>query len=198
MVCLVLLGGTGCGQNRAADSGNKCFAALGEVMAAKVNGLNGGKGSVVLVVGETDNNQTTDLGQTIAAFRKTLDQSVQTRGVETVPMPAMPPPGFEALSAAKLAALLQKYSDAKYLISFVGVPVLTPRQVAQLPSPRPRVVAVVTFNAPTRAMFASQVLCLAAVPVPGNRDAAFGGSAQELFDAQYQLVTQETAGLLPR
>lgn len=47
-------------------------------------------------------------------------------------------------------------------------------------------------------MFAGKVINLAALPKPGADQATSGGSAQEHFDVQYQLVTPEHAGVLPR
>jgi hypothetical protein len=135
----------------------------------------------------------------IDAFCKALGNDITVSGTEIVKTPAARGPGSELLPAAKFAELLQKYSSADYLVSFVGVPHLTPGQIAQLPSPRPRVVAVITqYPPPTRAMFEGQVLCLAAVPKLEVQNEPVKGSAREIFDAQYQLVTPETAGVLAR
>ena len=198
LACLALLAVSGCGQHRDAEVGDQRYQALGEVMATKLNEMAGGKGRLVLVVAESANNQSAAFGQTVAAFRKALSKSLQISVTETAAMPVLLRPGAEPLPADKLAALLQKYSDTDYLVSFVGVPVLTPAQISQLPSPRPQVVEVVAFDNPTKAMFAGKVLALAAVSKPGTQDAAVGGSVQEIFDAQYQLVTPDTAGLLVR
>jgi hypothetical protein len=197
-VILALLAGNGCDKHQSSNIQNNRYTALGVVMAAKLNEMSGGKGSIVLVVGESDNNQPTPVGQAIAAYRNALGKLIQISATETVTMPAVLMPGFEPLPAGKFAELLQKYSSADYLVSFVGVPLLTSAQIAQLPSPRPQVVEVIAYNAPTKAMFAGKVLSLAAVFKPGDQAAAVGGSAQEIFDDQYQLVTPATAGGLPR
>jgi hypothetical protein len=196
VACLVLLAVSGCGQHRDAEVGDKRYLALGEVMATKLNEMAGGKGRLVLVVAESANNQSAAFGQTAAAFRKALGKSLRISVTETVAMPALLRPGAEPLPADKLATLLQKYSDTDYLVSFVGVPVLTPEQISQLPSRRPQVVAVVTFCPPTQAMFAQKVLCLAAVSKPEPDQAATGRPAQEMFDTLYQVVTPETADIL--
>jgi hypothetical protein len=196
-VGLALLAGSGCGQQQDAKFENSRYSALGEVMAAKVNELARGKDRLVLVIAESDNNQPTALGQTIAAFRKTLDKSFQA-SVESVVTPAVVFSGSEPLSADKFTALLQKHADADYLVSFFGVPVLTPAQMDQLPSPRPQVVEVVAFNPPTKTMFAKKVICLAALNKPAAQGADATGSSLEIFDSCYQLVTPETAVSLPR
>lgn len=198
VLCLGLLVGSGCGRNSDSKVEGSRYSALGEVMAAKVNELAGGKpGGVVLVVAASDNDQPTAFGQAAAAFRKALDKSLKAE-VETVNTPAVAFSGSDPLSADKFTALLQKHAGADYLVSFVGVPVLTPAQMDQLPSPRPRVVAVVTFNPPTKAMFARKVVCLAALAKPEAQGDVTGGSAQEMFAACYQLVTPETTRLLAR
>jgi hypothetical protein len=196
-VGLAILAGTGCGKHPGGKVENSRYTALGEVMAGKLNELAGSQGSIVLVVGESDHNQPTPIGQAITAFRNALGKSVQISATETVTMPAVLPPGFEPLPADKFAGLLQKHGGADYLVSFVGVPVLTPAQIGQLPSRRPQTVEVVTFRAPSKAMFANKVVCLAALSRQVLEQGATGGAAQEIFDSHYQLVSRENAGALP-
>lgn len=198
VMCLAMLAGAGCDNHPGGKVESNRYTALGEVMALKMNELAGGKGRVVLVVAESDNNQPTAFGQAAAAFRKALGKSVQITATEMVSTPAVSFPGFEPLSTDKFAGLLQKHADADYLVSFVGMPVLTPAQMDQLPSPRPQVVQVVVFNPPTKAMFAKRVVCLAALTKPAAQGADLTGSSQEMFDACYRLVTPETAASLPR
>lgn len=197
-VGLALLAGSGCGEQQNAKVEAGRYPALGEVMATELNELAGGKGKVVLVIAESDRNQSTAFGQASDAFQQALDKSFQT-GIETVVTPAVQLSGSEPLSADKFAALLQKHADADYLVSFVGVPVLTPAQMAQLPSPRPQVVEVVACNPPTKAMFANKLICLAALCKPADQGMnATGGFSREIFDVCYRLVTPETAASLPR
>jgi len=191
MLCLALFVVCGCGQKTKVESIDLSrYAALGEVMAGKTADLCGGNGSIVLVVSESDNGKPTAYGQTIDAFRKALVDTVHIAAIESVKIPAASMPGVEPFPAGQFADLLQKYSTANYLVSFVGVPFLTADQIAQLPSPRPQVVVVVVHNAPDKAMFTGKVVCLAAVPKVVSDDATAGAhSSQELFGAQYDLVT---------
>jgi hypothetical protein len=193
--CLAFGAVSGCGQHQDTKVKSSRYSALGEVMASKLNEMAGGKGRIVLLVAENDNNHETAFGQTIAAFRKAVSQSFQMN-LETVATPTVIFPGSEPFPADKFAALLQKHADADYVVSFVGVPALTPAQIDQLPSPRPQVVEVVTFNPPTKAMFAKKVVCLAVVPRPASDQAATGRTSQEMFDALYQVVMTETASIL--
>lgn len=195
--CLCLAVGSGCGGEKGKVDVNR-YTALGEVMAAKTTELCGGKGNLVLVVGDRDNNQPSGYGLAIDAFRKALGKDMQVTATEVVKMPTVIMRGDEPVPAEKFAELLQKYSSADCLISFVGAPNLTSRQIVELPSPRPRVVEVVAHNQPTKAMFASKVISLAALPKPGSQNTAAGSSAREIFDASYQIVTPETTEALPR
>lgn len=197
VVLICLLAGSGCGGGKGGVDSDR-FSALGTVMAGKTAQLCDGKGKVVLVVSTNDKDQATPYGIAFDAFRKGLGNSIQVTATEAVQTPRVLMRGIEPLPADKFVELLQKYASADCLVSFVGVPILTPGQIAQLPSPRPRVVVVVTHNTPTRAMFAGKVINLAALPKPGADQATSGGSAQEHFDVQYQLVTPENAGVLPR
>jgi hypothetical protein len=197
VICLCLTAGSGCGKAKAKVGSNR-FTALGEVMAEKTTQLGDGKGALVLVVAEKDNHQSTDYGLAADTFRKALGKGMQVVATEAVKTPPVLTRGVEPLTAEKFFELLQKYSSADYLVSFVGVPPLTSAQIAQLPSPRPQVIEVITYNAPTKALFAGKVLSLAAVFKPESQEAALGGSAQEIFDAQYQLVTPVTVSLLAR
>ena len=197
LLTLALLTGSGCGQKTKVEDNR--YTALGEVMAGKTSELCGSKRSIVLVVSERDNGQPTAFGQTLDAFRRALGKGVQIVATESVPTPALALRGIEPLPAEKFAELLQKYSTADYLVSFVGLPVLTPAQIEQLSSPRPQVVAVVVNNAPSPGLFARKVICLAALPKLAPDPAAAGaGSVQEQFEAHYQMVTPETAKTLLR
>jgi hypothetical protein len=156
-----------------------------------------GKGGVVLVVSENDKDQATPYGVAFDAFRKGLGKSVPVIATEVLQTPKVIMRGVETFPAEKFAELLQKYSSADCLVSFVGVPALTSGQIAQLPSSRPRVVVVVIHNTPTKAMFAGKVISLAALPKIGTDEAPPGSSVQEIFDAQYQIITPENTGALP-
>jgi len=196
---VLVLASAGCGRTAKIERGP--YEALGEVAAKATSRLLGDKGKIVLLVSEADNNASTALGMAVQTFNDTLKHAggVQVTATETIkPAAAIPVSGAEPLTPAKLAELLAKHVTADALVSFVGVPRLTPEQMRQLPQPQPKVVAVVTFNPPTKAMFAQGVLHLAVLAEPAV-DAAkrTPATTQEWFDANYRLVTPATAGLLP-
>ena len=196
---VLVLASAGCGRTAKIERGP--YEALGEVAAKATSRLLGDKGKIVLLVSEADNNASTALGMAVQTFNDTLKHAggVQVTATETIkPAAAIPVSGAEPLTPAKLAELLAKHVTADALVSFVGVPRLTLEQMRQLPQPRPKVVAVVTFNPPTKAMFAQGVLHLAVLAEP-VADAAKRTPATTLewFDANYRLVTAANSGSLP-
>ena len=196
LLVLVLTAGTGCGKKNQAAADR--YSALGAVLGAKTRELAGGHGSIVLAVSDSDNEPYATFSPTVAAFTKALGGGVQ---VATVRVPTAPVVlrGVDPLKPEQLVALLQQQAAADCLVLFTGVPALTPDEIAQLPSPRPKVVAAVVFNPPSRAMFDGKVLWLAALHKPmAEGGPSPGASAQEQFDAAYMLATPENAGsLLP-
>jgi hypothetical protein len=195
VVYLALLAGSGCGkQSRAAWTPHEV---LGEEMAQKTMELCHGKGSLVLVTGE-EGKSNPAISETVDAFRKALNGSLRIEATETVLVPLAMSSGLDLLSAEKFQELLQKHASADVLVSFVGIPHLTTTEIAALPSPRPKVVEVISFNLPAKTMFAQGVVCLVALAKPASGEEAKGThSKEELFDAQYQLITTETANSLP-
>lgn len=194
---LALLLAGGCGKVGGQVDSNR-FSTLGMVMAEKSAQLCPEHGSMVLVVSKNDSGQSTPYGLAFESFRKALGNKVTVGGTEIVPTPKALGPGMDPLSADQFAELLQKHSGVDCLVFFIRVPALTTRQIAQLPSPRPQVVAMIPNPQLTRAMFSGKVLGLAVMAKPGEPEAAAGGSLQQQFDAQYQLVTLETSGQLAR
>ena len=186
---ITILSGAGCGSKGSTAGGP---AALGEIMGKKTAELMGGHGSVVLLISELDNEKSEGLATTMAAFKKALGKSVTVSAVENLhlrPMPGLPP-----FSPQSFSEVLQKYATSDALVSFVMLPVLTPENVRQLPSPRPKVVLMV--GGPLKNLFAQGVVSLAALPKPAAEAGAQPHTAQEWFDARYQLVTPDTAGML--
>jgi hypothetical protein len=196
---VVLVGLSGCGRGGRVEGGP--YVALGEVAAKATSGLLEGHGRIVLVVNETDNHTATALGQAVKVFNATLKKAggVQVAATETIKAGAGPAiSGAEPLAPTKFLELVTKHASADALVSFVGVPRLTPEQIGQLPQPRPKIVAAVTFNLPARSLFDQGVLHLAIVPQSGTEPAAKPPTTtQEWFDANYRLITPETAGALP-
>jgi hypothetical protein len=197
---LFVLSLSGCGKSAKVESGP--YLALGEVAAKATAGLLEGSGKIVLLVNEDDNNAATAVGKAIAAFRETIKKS---SGVQIIATEAIKPnlaapmlSGLEPLPAPKFLELVSKYASADALVSFVGMPRLTAEQIAGLPAQRPKVVAAVTYNPPMKIMFEQRVLYLAIVSQAAAVSAAKPlRSSAEWFEANYQLITPETATALP-
>lgn len=186
---ITILSCDGCGSKGSAAGGP---AALGEVMGKKTAELIGGHGSVVLLISEVDNNKSEGLATTMAAFKKALGKSVTVSAVENLRL--RPMPGLPLFSPQSFSDVLQKYATADAVVSFVMLPVLTPEDVRRLPSPRPKMVLMV--GGPLKNLFAQGVVSLAALPKPATDAGLKPHTAQEWFDARYQLVTPDTAGIL--
>ncbi len=199
---IVLVGGVlagwlalcGCGKKEAGTTGDKRWAALGQVMAERTTALCNNGGNIVLLINKNDQANDTSFAQTADAFRKHLGPAVKVMATESIDLPLSAAPGMEPFSANQLADVLQKYATADYVVSFVGVPRLTTAQIAQLPSPRPPMIVVIARSQPTPEMFSQKVVSLVAVPKMLS-DAELAEvhsgramSAQEVFDAQYQVL----------
>jgi hypothetical protein len=195
----VLLGLSGCGRGAKIERGP--YTALGEVAAKATSNMLADKGKVVLLVSEADNNSATAVGLAVKTFKDVLRQTggAQVAATETIkPTVAIALSGAEPLTPARFVELVSKHASADALVSFAGVPRLTLEQIGQLPQARPKVVAVVTYNPPTKAMFARGVLHLAILARPAaDTSVRTPTTTQEWFDANYQLLTPATAGLMP-
>lgn len=190
VLAVLALAGGGCGSS----SGNDTNAVLGQVMGQQTAALLGGKGSVVILISQPDNEPSTGLDDTIAAFKQGLGKSI-TVTVDNLKL--QPLPGELLLTPQKFAAALQQHATADALVSFVVLPPLSAGAVQSLPSPRPKVVSMT--GVPAKNLFAQGVVYLAVAPkatAPGASTSS--GSVQSQFDAQYQLVTPATAGSLPQ
>ena len=192
---LVLSLSAGCGKKSTVGTVNdKCLTALGQIMGGKTTALCSHGGNIVLLVNKNDQAASAPYAQTIGAFRQSLGQSIKIIATEDIDMPATLAPGMEPFSFNQLTGMLQKYANADYLVSFVGIPQLNPEQIAQLPSPRPQVIVVIARSRPTQVMLNKKVVSLVAVPKGLSDEAladlysARSSTAQELFDARYETV----------
>ena len=126
----------------------------------------------------------------MAAFKQALGKTVKVSAVENLQL--HPLPGLPLFSSQNFSDVLQKYATADAVVSFVMLPMLTPDEVRRMPSPRPKVVAMV--GGPLKNLFTQGVVSLAAQPKPDPNTATKPGTAQECFDANFQLVTLDNAG----
>ena len=173
--------------------------ALGQVAAEVSAELLQNRGQVVLLVGAGDQKTVTGTGVAVAAFQEHLKKTgVQVQAIEILPVEdGMLLSGMEPVSAAQFLEIYGKHPAADALVSFVGAPRFDAQQFAQLPNPRPKFIAAVTFSPPSRAMFASGLLHVAIVTRGDAPPAPSSASAREQFDACYQLIRAEDAGNLP-
>ena len=195
---LALFALAGCSDQAKVQNGP--YLALGETTARATSDLLGGRGRISFIVSEADNNTDTAAGQALKAFKAALKKAgtITITATETAPAPGLMLSGVEPLPAAKFIELVQKHATDDAVVSFMGVPRLSAEQIAQLPNPRPKLIAAMTFNPPSKALFAQGILQLAVIPrlQPGDA-AAQPKTTAEWFDSAFQLITPETAGALP-
>lgn len=174
------------------------YSALGETAADITAELLPNKGSIVLLVSEGDQKPVTGTGRTVAAFQARLKTlGLPVKATEVFPAPDALLSGMEPVSAARFMEAIAKHATADAIVSFVGAPRLDAPQIAQLPNPRPKFVAAVTFNPPLRAMFDSGVLHAAIVARAAAQPVSPAASSREQFEASYQLIRAGNAGSPP-
>ena len=173
--------------------------ALGAVAASVTAELLAGKGAVVLLVNAEDQKPNTAIGKAVEAFREALKQTgVEVQAVEEFPALSAPLlSGMEPVPADKFVEAVKKHATADAIVSFVGAPRFNAQQIAELPNPRPKIIAAVTFNPPARAMFAAGVLHAAIIARSGGPSAAPSAGTQEQFDTNYQMIRADNVNLLP-
>jgi hypothetical protein len=197
LAALGLLLGTGCGRPGKVEVGPA--AALGEVAASESANLLGNSGQIVILVSETDKDSSTALGIAFKAFTEALKNTgLKVVATETIRLPELVLSGTDPVPADRFLELVSKHAAVDALISFVGVPRLSAAQITQLPPQRPKIVVAAVFNPPSKMLFAQGVVHLAILPrratTPAEKPPR---TAREWFEANYQVVTPETAGSLP-
>ena len=96
--------------------------------------------------------------------------------------------------------VLKKASEEDVIVSLLGPPVLTDRDVQRLGASHPKVVAVCSGWAPRqvnlRRIFEQGLLTTAIISRP-DPSASGGGSAQEIFSRNFALITSANLSELP-
>lgn len=122
------------------------YEEIGIRAAEETAKLLGQKGRVVVIAGELDSPV---IGAEVKAFQKALRKQpgLSIVAVETVAIDPLRPPEF--------VALFQKHAGVDAVVSFYGFPEFSPSQLAQLPTPLPKVVAILNGILGAKQLFAS-------------------------------------------
>ncbi len=179
----------------------KPFQGLGEVVGEETVKLIKQHGEVVVVVMDTGNNKMPAITAPLDAFQHVLKESsgVRIRATETVKtdLQAMIGPGM-LISANQFIALLDKYSSADAIVTFVGVPTMQPSDWERLPSRRPKVIDAGAFSPQLREFMNRDIVQVAIQPrfKPGQNTAE-PTTPREWFERFYTVVTAANMSELP-
>ena len=170
---------------------------VGEVVADETIRLIGRQGKIVIWSGDIDPS-----ALTLATLTETLRKNSAISIVSTEPIGGHFNVWLdsESLPTERFFDLMKKHADVDAIISFAGIPVLRPEQIAQLDSRRPKLILVFSSqDLPDRMLFERGVVQLAIVPRYESlrRTGVKPATPREWFDREYQVVTAETAASLP-
>jgi len=165
-------------------------SALGQVTAEVTAEALQNHGKVVVLISSEDEKPVTGTGKAAAVFQERLKgMGLQVEAVEVLPsMGAVMVSGMEPVSAAQFLALYGKHPSADAIVSFVGAPRFSAEQIAQLPQPRPKFIAAVTFNPPARDMYTAGVLYATILARPTGPGQTLAADTPTEFSANYQLI----------
>ncbi len=174
--------------------------ATGWVMAQEALARLQPSGQITVITRDTSafKNPATDIQ--MASFKKALGQSHATiRSVYALQVDPLRP---VEVPAGDFYGILKKTPKGSVIVSFMGPPMLTASQCAQLGENKPAVVAFCAGNLPAlvdlRSLFEQDVLQAAVVDRPAGRVPGSGrGNLRACFDQSYQVITAANLGDLP-
>ncbi len=180
--------------------------AIAAVMATEAGRLIGNQGQVVLITTDSPTAQG-QVDNFKAAFEK--DGGMKISAVEKIEMKKMGPPlSPGTIPSASFLQAMEKYPDARAVVSLLGLPELTPEDVAKLPSKMPKFLALSQTGSGVRDMLGRKILQSVIVqrqpsPGPGPKKVATPYPAAqlsvlkqipswEIFDQRYQILTPDS------
>ena len=166
--------------------------AIGEVLAAEVIKVSGGKGELTVITMAPGDSEV--MAAQFAAFKAALGKAGGLKIRKHVEIEsdkkAKYGPGY-GLSASKLARELKKHPDVAVLVSFVGVPTMDESELKELGEPVPPIVAFARDADKLGALAQKQILRAAIVPrfrfpAPGPE---VPHTPMDWFNQKYQVLT---------
>jgi hypothetical protein len=174
--------------------------ALGQAVAKEAVNLLGSGGRVTLVVRDTRvfPNPATDYQ--VAAFRETLRKAKVS--IAATNLIKLDPLRLPRVAPGDFLEIIKRTQEGDVIASFLGPPVISAKEKAQLGDKRPRIVAVCTGPMPRQInlqeLFAQNLLHAAVISLP-SPDPALPKTEnlQIWFDHFFQLVTPANLNDLP-
>ena len=122
------------------------YEAVGIRAAEQTATLLGRKGRILVIAAELDSPV---IGAEVKQFQKTLrkDSGLSVVAVETVMA--------DPLRPAQFIELLNKYTGVDAVVSFYGFPEFSDAELARLPQPLPKIVAILTGTEGAKRLFAA-------------------------------------------
>jgi hypothetical protein len=175
------------------------FQAYTQVTAQEVSRLLGGRGDVVVLMWGQPSDDASHPGGPPDV--QAVCQALQKAGLRLVAKEPVPPvkTGFDIVwTAENYRAVLDKYPQATAIVSFVGTPRLSARDIQGLPSARPKLIVVRLAKAETTRPLLEQGVVDAAIlpqvePPFADRPPK---TTREWFDKYYLFATPATAAKL--
>lgn len=165
---------------------------LGETLAAQVHQSLGGQGQIVVVAIPASASEV--VATQIDAFRRWLatHPGITVAEIEIVDTENKPKYGpGTGLSASRLVRLAKKHAATDALVSFIGLPELDAKELAELGARGPRLFATARDVKKLAPLLGSGRLQRAIVPRFQFPSPVTGdpGTPQEWFDLQFQVIS---------
>ena len=176
------------------------YEALGAVLAEETGKLLDNQGQIVIVTFDPAQGRMLDAEAELAGLRKALKKqgSMSVVAVEPIRVQLHEVEGQDDPEADQIIAILEKHAGVGAVISLVGAPTFSDRQLRELPEQKPKLIVVGGPVATLKTLMQKGLVHVAVVPhlsasSAGNRSS----HARELVDQFWLVVTPATAASLP-
>ena len=179
------------------------FAELGGLVADETTKVLGHSGRVVVLTVDTATYKVATLDTLLAVFKKTLARKGNFT-IQTVEKFRVPPTMFMALSsgalvppgvewpAGRFANILAAHENADAIVSFVGLPPLSPENLGEVNPKKIKIVIVSHRDPDLSSLLKAGLIELAIVPrdQTDSQPQAKSGAAREHARQNYEILTR--------
>jgi hypothetical protein len=185
--------------NRPSSAGSAPLNALGQITAEETMKLLNNSGRIVVIGPDPVAYVVSPaLKDRLTAFEQVLKKSAITLEATEIP-PMDEASGQCVISPSLYSSFVGKYPDIDAIVSFVGAPLLTAKDLRSLPKKMPKFLALSLTDTPLKPLFRAGVIQVAIVNrlEPAPVSSSTPKSAREFFDQSYQVITSDNASSLP-
>lgn len=178
------------------------YQALGAVAAEETSKLLGHHGEIVIVIHDPGDERDPVLEAQLETFRRGLKQAgkITIRALERVRMNAMTAMASGGtMPPDQFAALRSKHPRADAFVLFLGFPMLPPGEREALKAGGTKFIVISAALPGYHELVRAGIIDLAIVPKPmtAKEGTAEPKNLRDWFAQEYQVVTRNTADLLP-